>query len=123
MQYIQYAQQLKMVFWVAFLPIWESGVVSFSQERMFSGLTPLVVPQEVDVFCAPVDPVALNIPDYFDIVKAPMDLVGACLNRKMCHQFVQTVFSVVAHASYPAALALCTTNRKKLTPKDTQIHR
>lgn len=48
------------------------------------------------IFLDPVDPVKLNIPDYFDIVKEPMDLgtIGQKLNTNQylrAHDFIKDV--------------------------------
>lgn len=44
-------------------------------------------------FLAPVDPIALNIPTYFDIVKKPMDI--STIDRKLSRKEYTTVQQVV----------------------------
>lgn len=45
---------------------------------------------EADLFSEPVDPVSLNIPDYFNIVKRPMDL-GTVFRRLMLDEYITLV--------------------------------
>ena len=53
--------------------------VTFSQEELKKALEPFLMriqnqSSEAEPFLSPVDPELLNLPDYFDIIKNPMDL-------------------------------------------------
>ena len=82
--------------------------VTFSQEELHRALLPCVEKMwaqepEANPFRTPVDPTALGIPDYFDIIKKPMDM--SQIKRKLDvgtytdpWQFVQDVYLMFENA-------------------------
>ena len=64
----------------------------FTKEELYEQLEPLVKQlmdePEGAAFRAPVDPIKENIPDYFDVVKKPMDLgMYSCGQQSLKHSF------------------------------------
>lgn len=65
-------------------------------------------------FYAPVDPVALNIPDYFKIIKKPMDL-GTIQSKLKTNQYDSA-------ADFEADIRLMLTNCYKFNPPSSPVH-
>lgn len=79
-------------------------------------LSSLMKMQQAVPFLSPVDPVALNIPDYFTIIKNPLDL-GTIQKRLVSGKYDSD------YAAFFSDLDLVWTNCQRYNPKSLLIHR
>ncbi|KAI9361250.1 hypothetical protein DFJ73DRAFT_814560 [Zopfochytrium polystomum] len=95
-------------------PALTGGMSESDYEKCMSIFTKLALHRASEWFQVPVDPVALNLPDYFSIIKKPMDL--STLRTKLTSGELKTPsdFSSTARLIFKNA---CTYN-----PPTTQVH-
>lgn len=72
------------------------------------------VPHAYSVFGAPVDPVAFNLPDYFDIIKAPMDL--GTVRRRLDMNGYRDI------QNFAFDVRLTFNNAMRYNPKNSDVH-
>ena len=72
------------------------------------------VPHAYSVFGAPVDPIAFNLPDYFDIIKAPMDL-GTVRKRLEMNGYRDI-------QNFAFDVRLTFNNAMRYNPKNSDVH-
>jgi E1A/CREB-binding protein len=66
------------------------------------------------IFATPVDPVALGIPDYFDIIKSPMDLGTVRKKLEACNYRSLEQVQLDVHLTFNNAMLY--------NPKNTDVH-
>ncbi|KAM0036203.1 putative chromatin remodeler Bromodomain family [Helianthus debilis subsp. tardiflorus] len=68
--------------------------IEYKEEELNAALTVIITTMNLDAadpFNRPVDPVELDIPDYFDVIKTPMDFGTICNNLKNGHKYMNSV--------------------------------